>query len=126
MSDTAPSVLADDIEPFSLYLDLEPGQLIDLDSAAKISLALSSAIREAAFVLDPSISVRVMLLSGTEGSFSLNTFIKSLKPKDILAKINLKSVAVACLLLRIPIYPPMHSNAKPPIDSDLKPPGVPI
>jgi hypothetical protein len=29
-------------------------------------------------------------------------------------------------LLRIPIYPPMHSNAKPPTDSDLKPPGVPI
>jgi hypothetical protein len=28
--------------------------------------------------------------------------------------------------LRIPIYPPMHSNAKPPTDSDLKPPGVPI
>ncbi len=29
-------------------------------------------------------------------------------------------------LVRIPIYPPMHSNAKPPTDSDLKPPGVPI
>jgi hypothetical protein len=28
--------------------------------------------------------------------------------------------------LRIPIYPPMHSNAKPPTDSDLKPPGIPI
>jgi len=28
--------------------------------------------------------------------------------------------------LRIPIYPPVHSNAKPPTDSDLKPPGVPI
>jgi hypothetical protein len=28
--------------------------------------------------------------------------------------------------VRIPIYPPMHSNAKPPTDSDLKPPGVPI
>ncbi len=31
---------------------------------------------------------------------------------------------VACV--RIPIYPPMHSNAKPPTDSDLKPSGVPI
>jgi hypothetical protein len=30
------------------------------------------------------------------------------------------------LRLRIPIYPPMYSNAKPPTDSDLKPPGVPI
>ncbi len=30
------------------------------------------------------------------------------------------------ITLRIPIYPPMHSNAKPPTDSDLKPPGVPI
>jgi hypothetical protein len=30
------------------------------------------------------------------------------------------------ILVRIPIYPPMHSNAKPPTDSDLKPPSVPI
>jgi DNA-binding transcriptional LysR family regulator len=41
-------------------------------------------------------------------------------------RLTVPRVALSIAMMRIPIYPPMHSNAKPPTDSDLKPPGVPI
>jgi hypothetical protein len=86
MSETVPTALSDGIEPFSLYLELEEGRLLDIEVAAKIALALGAAIREAAFIIDPSIDIKIELVSGTEGSFSFNTFIKSLNPKDLLSK----------------------------------------
>jgi hypothetical protein len=66
-------------EPFSLYLDLFEGEKADLEVVAKASLALLSALKEAAFIIDPSLEVRLELQSGTEGSLRLNTVIKSLK-----------------------------------------------
>lgn len=97
MSEIVPSVLADGIEPYSLYLELKEGQLLDIEVAAQIALALGAAIRDAAFIIDPSINIRIELLSGTEGSFSFNTFIKSINPKDLLTKKNLKTLACLCV-----------------------------
>jgi hypothetical protein len=66
-------------QSISLYLDLEKGQNADLEIVAKASLALLSALRDAAFILDPSVEIRLEFESGTEGSLSLNTKIKALK-----------------------------------------------
>lgn len=67
--------------PISLYLDLEPGETADLEVVARAALAFASAVRETAFIFDPSIKVRVELESGTEGSLSLNTIIKTLRER---------------------------------------------
>lgn len=68
------------LAPLSLYLDLEAGSSADLDVVAKAALAWSAAIKEIAYVVDPSVQVRLELESGTPGSLSLNTVIKSIVP----------------------------------------------
>jgi hypothetical protein len=65
--------------PISLYLDLEEGQTPDLEVIARAALAFASAVREAIHVVDPSMSVRVELISGTDGSLSLNALIRSIR-----------------------------------------------
>jgi hypothetical protein len=69
------------LQPISLYLELEPGQKVDLVAAASASIAFADAIHEIAYILDPSIEVRIELSSGTEGSLSINSIIRSLKEK---------------------------------------------
>ena len=68
-----------DSTPVSLYLDLEPGAVADIEVVARVSLALAAAIKEAAFIIDPSMDIRIGLESGTEGSLSLNSWLKNLK-----------------------------------------------
>jgi hypothetical protein len=86
------------VEPFSLYLDLEPGQYADLESISSIGLALSLAIKEAAFIIDPSITLRTEIVRGREGSYSFDTILRAVNAKDLLARLNLKSIAAACLI----------------------------
>ncbi len=62
----------------SLYLDLEEGQAADMEVVARAALAFSAAIKALALDLAPEAEVRVELLSGTEGSLSLNSKIKGL------------------------------------------------
>lgn len=76
--------MSDDIasaatEPLSLYVDLEEAQKPDLEVIARAALEFTSAIREAAHVIDPYISVRVELLDSTDGSLSLNTLIRAFR-----------------------------------------------
>ncbi len=66
-------------EPFSLYFDLEENKKADLEVVASASLALVAAIKEVAYIIDPSIEISVELESGTAGSLSLNTLIKTIK-----------------------------------------------
>jgi hypothetical protein len=68
-------------EPISLYLDLEPGSIADLEVVARASLAFASAVKEVAYILDPSMQVSLRFASGTEGSLSLNTIIGTIKEK---------------------------------------------
>src|SRR5258706_16305025 len=65
--------------PITLYLDLEPGKVADLEVVARAALALSAAIQDLAYVVDPSLDIRIELASGTEGSLSLNTILRNLK-----------------------------------------------
>lgn len=68
-------------ESISLYIDLAPGHRADLEVVARASLAYSAAIKEVAYVLDPSLEIRVEVISGTEGSLSLNSIIRSIKDR---------------------------------------------
>jgi hypothetical protein len=60
---------------------------------ARAAIAFASAIREAAYIIDPSLEIKLELISGTEGSLSLNSIIKSIKVGDILSKRNLITLA---------------------------------
>lgn len=70
------------VAPITLYLDLEDGASADLEIVAAASIAWSRAIKELAFIIDPSAEVRVELRSGTEGSLGLNTLIRLMKGID--------------------------------------------
>lgn len=70
-----------DVQPLSLYLDLEPGAVADMEVVARTALALSAAIKELVYVFDPSLEIRVEFASGTPGSFSLDSLVRSLKDK---------------------------------------------
>ena len=61
-------------------------------------IAFASAIRETGYVLDPSMIVRVELMSGTEGSISLNALIRSVKSRDFITKKRLIALATTAAL----------------------------
>ena len=84
--------------PVSLYVDLEAGQKPDLEAVARAALAFASAIRETAYIFDPSMTVRVELVSGTDGSLSLNSLIRSIRPGDVITKKRLIALAVTAAL----------------------------
>lgn len=88
----------DEPEPLSLYIDLEPGQKPDIEAVARASLAFAAAIKEAAYIYDPSMAVRIELVSGTDGSLSLNSIIKALNPKDWTTKTRLIALATTALI----------------------------
>jgi hypothetical protein len=81
-------------EPISLYLELEPGQTADLEVVARAALAFAAAIREAAFVLDPSLEISLGFESGTEGSLSLNSIIRSIKNNTKLDPATIKTLII--------------------------------
>lgn len=63
-------------QPISLYLSLEAGRIADLEVVVKASLEFIAAIREVAFVIDPSLEVRIELENGEEGSLRLNAWLR--------------------------------------------------
>lgn len=67
-----------EMAPISLYLDLEEGQLANIEVVARAALAWSAAIKELAYVVDPSIEIEIDLVSGTEGSLGLNACVKAI------------------------------------------------
>jgi hypothetical protein len=77
----------------SLYLDLWPGKKPDLEVVARAALAYVEAIRETGYILNPGMDVSVEFVSGTEGSLSLNTILKSIKPDPV----ALKAIALIVL-----------------------------
>lgn len=58
--------------PISLYLDLAEGESANIEVVARAALAWSAAVKELAYVIDPSMDVELELVSGTEGSLDLN------------------------------------------------------
>lgn len=79
MSDVTAAAETPDLTPISLYLDLEEGQIADIEVVARTALAWSSAIKEITYIFDPSVEIRVELASGTEGSLSLNSLIRKIR-----------------------------------------------
>ncbi|MBY3474085.1 hypothetical protein HFN78_24705 [Rhizobium laguerreae] len=64
-------------QQISLYIELKEGEKVDLETAARAALAFDAVLKEIAFSIDPFSAIRVELESGTEGSLSLNSIIKS-------------------------------------------------
>lgn len=90
------------VEPVSLYFDLEPGFVADLEVVSRTALAWASAIREAAYIIDPSLEVRIEVASGTPGSFSLNAWLRDVAKGLGITKededLTLKAVALFVLI----------------------------
>jgi hypothetical protein len=85
--------------PVSLYIDLEDGQKADLEVVARASIAFAAAVKELAFILDPSLDIRIELASGTEGSLSLNSVIRAVKKHTGLdERLTVAAVAVGVLI----------------------------
>ena len=85
------------MDHLNLYLDLEPGERADLEVVAKSSLAFAHAIREIAYIVDPSLSIKIEFESGTEGSLSLNSVVKFIKeqiPDPVTRKVIIVTVAL--------------------------------
>ena len=62
--------------PISLYLKTRQGEHTDLKVVAKAALTFAEIIEAAARAIDPDLIVKVEVVSGTEGSFGLNTLNK--------------------------------------------------
>ena len=80
--------------PVSLYFDLERDNKANLEAVARAASAYANAIQELAYIIDPSIELRIELVNGTEGSLSLNSILKSLGYDKPLTRRNL--IAIAC------------------------------
>jgi hypothetical protein len=65
------------VQPLSLYFDTEPGRHPDLIVVGRAAIAFSAALHELAYVLDPSLTIRIELQSSTPGSLSLNSLIRT-------------------------------------------------
>ena len=86
------------LEDVSLYVSLEPGTRAALEVIARASLEFASLVREIAFVIDPSIEIRIEIESGTRGSLSLNSVLRFFRIEDEKARRNVKSIAIAAAL----------------------------
>jgi hypothetical protein len=84
-------------QPITLYLELEEGEPADLEVVARASIAFAQVIRETAYIIDPSIDVRIGFASGTEGSLSLNSIIKAIG-KKVRDPATLRAIFMAVLL----------------------------
>lgn len=82
--------------PISLYLDLVENESADIEAVARAAIAFSRAIKDAAYIFDPSGEVSVKLVSGTESSLSLNSIVEVIKSST--AKEKLKVVLIGVLL----------------------------
>jgi len=79
--------------PISLYVALEAGSRGDLEVISRAAIAWAEAIREAAFLTDPFLEVRVELVSGTESSINLNSLIHAVRG-TISDRKKLRSIAI--------------------------------
>lgn len=64
--------------PLSLYLELEAGRLVGLESAARIALAWNALIVEVFAVVDPSVEINIELLDAVEGSLGFRARVEAI------------------------------------------------
>lgn len=86
-------------ETITLYLGLEPGKRADLEVVGLSAAAFSDAVREIAFILDPSLEIRIEFDSGTEGSLKLKAILRSLRSADAARNTLITVVCTVALTL---------------------------
>jgi hypothetical protein len=87
-----------DARELVLHFELAPDASADLEVVARAALAFAETVREVAFVTDPSLDLRIELISGTEGSLRLLTRIRSLRSGDLINRKNLLKATCAVSL----------------------------
>lgn len=78
-------------ETINLYIDLKEGELADLEVVARASLSFANAVREVAYIVDPSLAIKIEIESGTEGSLSINSILKTIKD-TVIDKVTAKVI----------------------------------
>lgn len=63
--------------PLSLYLELQKGSHVSLESAAKIALAWNNLVVQTFAIIDPSADVRVELLDAVDSSLGYRSLVKA-------------------------------------------------
>jgi hypothetical protein len=66
-------------ESVTLYLGLKKGEKADFEIVGYAAAAFGEAVKEIAYILDPSLEIKLEFESGTEGSLKLKAVLKSLK-----------------------------------------------
>jgi hypothetical protein len=88
-------------ETVSLYLELERGEKAEFEVVGLTAAAFAEMVREATYVVEPGIEVRLEFDSGTEGSLRLKAIIKSLRtPEGRRTALISVIVTVAAMLAR--------------------------
>lgn len=85
-------------QSINLYFSLKKDEHANLEIVAKSALSFVAALKEAAFVIDPSLEIEVELTRGFEGSLSLEAIIKAVKEAAGGPPTNLKTAAIVCAL----------------------------
>lgn len=63
--------------PLTLFLELEQGKSVNLESAARIALAWNDLIVEIFAILDPDAVVRIDLIDAVEGSLAFRSIVRA-------------------------------------------------
>lgn len=64
--------------PLSLYLELQKGSHVSLESAARIALAWNNLVVETFAIIDPSAEIRVELIDAVDSSLGYRSLIKAI------------------------------------------------
>lgn len=75
-------------QAISLYLDLEPGKIVDLEVAAAMAIQWSRAIKAAGIALDPNYEYRVSLIAAKPGSSKWLAKVERSKANQALVRIK--------------------------------------
>jgi hypothetical protein len=69
-------------QAITLYLELKPGEKADFQVVGLATAAFAEMVKEIAFIVDPTLDIRIKFESGTEGSLGLNGIIETLKTPE--------------------------------------------
>lgn len=85
-------------EALNLYIEVESGKIPRLETVAKSSLGFIAALKEAAYIVDPSLNLEIGIISSTQGSLSVNSVLKSLGKPDNFQRKSLYALALTAML----------------------------
>ena len=71
--------------------------MVRLETVARSSLDFTAALREAAYIVDPSLELIAEFISGSPGSLSINSILKAAGVADRFTKLAVKAVALGAI-----------------------------